>query len=88
MKKNFYYVLVFTNEGAVYVTGTSGSTAFFEKEQKPVDFGKSKAESIAMGLNLNGFNAVAVVIPFEIETQPYNYAEWVCSFARKEGAVK
>ena len=73
-KKNFYYVLVFTESGAKYVTKIpERNYAEWNELEKPLDFNKSYAEDIAIGLCLNGYSAVVVMSPYEITTQPYNY---------------
>ena len=79
MKKH-YYVLVFTNQGPKYVTGTEYQTAKWNVKDAPDEFTKSWAEDITLGLNMNGFPAVTVVSPWEIERHPYRYSagefEW------------
>ena len=85
-KKNFYYVLVFTETGAVYVTGVNwkNKTANWNREEKPLEMGQSTAENLVFGLNCNFTNAVLVKHPYEIETQPYNYKDFECKFTRKD----
>ena len=74
-KKNFYYVLVMTSTGPVFVTNIlSGHRAKWEKDKVPMEFGtKSYAEDVTFGLNLNFHTAFMVVQPFEISSQPYLY---------------
>ena len=85
--KNYYYVLVFTNNGPVYVTGLDNltKTAFWNKEEKPLELGMYKSEDLVFGLNCNFTNAIVVKSKFKIESQPYNYNDFECEFIRKEG---
>ena len=84
-KKNFYYVLVFTNNGPVYVTSVNNGNrvAHWNVEERPYEMGKQYAEELAWGLRLNGTHAIAVFNPYEIDTQPYNYEEYECKFVEK-----
>ena len=80
-KKTYYYVLVFTSTGPVYVTGIpERNYAQWDKEKQPKDLTKYMAEDIAMGLKLNGYSAEMVVTPIELTSQPYRYGfggfEW------------
>ncbi len=68
-----YYVLVFTNYGAKYVTGTQGRTAYWDGKEAPEEMSKAWAYDIVRGLTLNGYLAQVVVSQWEIETQPYRY---------------
>lgn len=75
-KKKYCYILVFTHEGPKYVT----SCDYFSKCCKwdgssPLCFRHDDAVAIIYGLSLNGFQAVCVTSPHEIECQPYRYAE-------------
>lgn len=84
-KKNFYYVLVFTENGPVYVTKVNNScrVAHWNKEEKPLSMCKTSAEDLAMGLNLNFSSAVVVWMPYEIEAQPYRYDAFEFEFKAK-----
>ena len=42
-KKSYYYVLVFTDEGPVYVTQLERNIAYWHKDEKPKDLSKSLA---------------------------------------------
>lgn len=77
-KKNYYYVLVFTNNGPVYVTSVdySNKTARWDKLEKPLEFTKSAAEDLCFGLNCNFHSAVVVNAPYELDCQPYRYADF------------
>ena len=85
-KKNYHYVLVFTNGGPVYVTDIeSGSHwAHWKKEDKPMEFSATYAEDLVLGLNLNGHHAVLIKSKFEIDRQPYRYEAYECKFEKKE----
>lgn len=75
-KKKFHYVLVLTNEGPVFVTDVDYSTRYaaFNRLEKPRLFPSAEiAEDLALGLNLNCITAVHVVMPFELDRQPYHY---------------
>ena len=74
MKKNYYYVLVFTITGPVYVTSFGPNrTCTWDRLEKPKAMAKAKAEEVACGLGLNFTSAVQVVMPYELDHQPYNY---------------
>lgn len=84
-KKNYYYVLVFTLGGPAYVTSTGAhKTAYWNKDEKPMSMGKDEAYWMAMGLNLNGSSAVMVVMPYELDYQPYNYQHYEFKLEAKE----
>lgn len=84
-KKNHYYVLVFTDNGPVYVTSVNyaDKSARWEKTKPPKEFSKSNAEDLVFGLRCNWFNAVVVTLPCDIDSQPYNYAGYDCKFIEK-----
>lgn len=84
-KKFHYYVLVFTNTGPVYVTSLGeGKTAYWNREEKPYELGKYWAESVCMGLNINGYSCVMACMPYELDYQPYLYSKYECTFTEKE----
>lgn len=82
-KKNYWYVLVMTEGGPVFVTSVdySPKVAHWDKTEKPMEMGKYRAEDLALGLNLNGHLAFPVCTGVETDFQPYNYKnyhiEWV-----------
>ena len=82
-KKNYWYVLVLTNGGPVFVTKVEYSPkyAYWNKEELPLEFGQEQAKDLAMGLQVNGTMAYAVCNFYELENQPYYYNrghfEWV-----------
>lgn len=73
-KKNYYYVLVFANDGAKFVTSLGERrTAYWDGTKPPMAFNKEFAQSIVTGLNLN-FNLSALVASkWELTSQPYCY---------------
>lgn len=74
-KKNFWYVIVMTNEGAKFVTKIdySDKSAYWNKEEKPLELSQSTAKDLAMGLSANMHLAFAVCSFYEIDNQPYRY---------------
>ena len=76
-KKNFWYVIVMTGEGAKFVTKVDWShkTAEWDKVGKPLEMSEAWDKDIAFGLMANFFNAYAVCAPIELEHQPYRYAD-------------
>lgn len=83
-KKNHYYVLVCTSEGAKFVTRVGEHhTAFWDVTEPPQEFSKTYAEDMVNGLMWNGHIAYLVVSPIEYHEHPYNYAEWECEWKKK-----
>ena len=73
-KTRWYYVLVLTNDGPVFVTGIGEhKTAFWKCDEKPKEFSKEYAEDVAFGLTINGHMAYAVCTRYELTSQPYRY---------------
>jgi len=73
-KENYWYVLVLTSGGPVFVTGVGeGKTAFWKKDEKPKEFSADYAKDMAFGLMVNGYTAFAVCNRFELDNQPYRY---------------
>jgi len=74
-KKNFWYVIVMTNNGPVFVTkiNRSDKTAEWHKDEKPLEMGESVAKDLAMGLMCNMTSAYAVYNFYELDHQPYLY---------------
>ena len=86
-KKYYYYVLVFTNSGPVYVTSIDRNNkyAHWDKDKEPLELGSSYAEDLALGLNLNFNHSVVIKSTRKIENQPYRYEAFDCTFVdRKE----
>lgn len=74
-KQNYWYVLVMTNHGPVFVTkiNYSNKTAEWNKDEKPLEMDASRAKDLTLGLNLNLNSAFAVCQPFKIDAQPFRY---------------
>lgn len=73
-KTRFYYVLVFTATGPVFVTKDENKYAWWNKNEKPKAFGSREyAEECAMLLTANGNYAVAVTSTYELDNHPYRY---------------
>ena len=74
-KQNYYYTLVMTNHGPVFVTAVDRAekTAHWNKTEKPLEMGKYWAEDLTLGLNLNFNLAFTVCSKFELDEQPYRY---------------
>ena len=85
-KKYHYYVLVFTNNGPVYVTSINRENKYarWDKDEAPMEFNSTVAEDLVFGLLANFFNAVLIKSRIEIDTQPYNYTHYDCTFTQKE----
>lgn len=83
--KNYYYVLVFTDEGPVYVTSVNNATKYarWDKDETPTALPKYYAEDLVFGLRCNGYTAVLVTTKDEQEYQPYNYKSYDCRFIEK-----
>ena len=76
-KQNYYYTLVMTDDGPVFVTSVDykEKLAHWEKTEKPLELGKYTAEDLTLGLNLNFHLAFTVCSKFELESQPYLYSK-------------
>ena len=76
-RKNFYYVLVLTNEGPTFVTGIAERNyAKYNKLEKPMLFEtKSFADEVSIGLTCNLITAYTITTPYELTSQPYLYNE-------------
>ena len=85
-KKNWYYVLVMSDEGPVFVTkiNYADKTAEWNKLEKPLEMEQSRAKDLALGLNLNFHAAFVVCQPFEIDSQPYRYSKWHIEWKENE----
>ena len=84
-QKEYWYVLVFTDEGPKYVTGTGEHhTAYWSETEKPMYYSKEYAKDMAIGLTWNGNSAVPVCTAYELDSQPYNYKEWKIEWSQKE----
>lgn len=85
-KKNYYYVLVFTESGPKYVTKINGFTkdAHWSIDDKPLAMSKDNAEYLALGLTWNGHHSVMVHSTYEIESHPYNYSGYKIEWVKRE----
>lgn len=83
-KKNYYYVLVLTSEGPVFVTETKYHDAMWDKNKPPKLFSKAFAEDVALGLALNFHSAFMVTTKYELTTQPYRYDKGNFEWKNKE----
>ena len=81
-KKKYWYVLVFTDAGPVFVTSLNNAdrTAYWNKDEKPKSVSMQDAEFLAVALTWNGNYSLAVRTTYELDNQPYHYArghfEW------------
>ena len=84
--KYFYYVLVMTNYGAVFVTSINNAerTARWDKLEKPLNMSKKDAEFMAKALTWNGSLAYAVTTEYELSYQPYLYQTGEFKWVKKE----
>lgn len=76
-KSNYWYVLVMTDNGPVFVTNLNYSdrTAEFVGTDTPKEFAdKDYADDMSMGLTLNGHLAFTVHSKFALDSQPYLYS--------------
>ena len=76
-KKEYWYVIVMSRNGAVFVTETNNwqRTARWDKDKKPISFTKSDAQYLALGLentkqidiieNLEDVNKMKTVIEYK-----------------------
>ena len=85
-KKNWYYVLVMSDEGPVFVTSVDYSTkyAHWDNTEMPKAFDKFWAEDLVLGLNLNFHTAFMVCSKFELDHQPYRYDAWHIEWKENE----
>ena len=83
-KKTYYYVLVMTNYGPVFVTKVYRKTAEWQKDKAPLELSKEWANDIALGLTLNGYPAFVVAQPWEVEMHPYRYEIGEFKWEKKE----
>lgn len=82
-RKNYWYVLVLTAEGPVFVTGEDNlkKVAYWNRNEQPLEMAQVVAKDLAWALCVNGYSAFAVDNFYELESQPYRYDighfEWV-----------
>lgn len=84
--KYHYYVLVFTEAGPVYVTSIDkeDKCAYWNKDEKPMEFSKSYAEDLELGLSLNFHSAVLIKSRIVLDNQPYRYSDFDFTFVAKK----
>ena len=83
-RKYHYYVLVLTENGAVFVTKLGiHHTAYWSREEKPYEMNDAWSQDVANGLTLNGYMAFPIKVMYEIDHQPYRYDlghfEWIAN---------
>ena len=84
-KKEYWYLLIITNNGPVFVTSVdfSDKSAEWDKKEKPIELTKGDAQAMALGLNWHGNLAYPICSQWEIDKQPYRYEngklEWVAN---------
>ena len=85
-QKNYWYILVHTSRGPVFVTGYGNGhkEVLFERTEKPMELSKEMAMDIAFGLTVNGWLATAVCSKFEFEAQLYRYSDGEFKWVDKE----
>lgn len=85
-KKNHYYVLVLSDNGAVFVTATKPKfVAEHDMLKPPMEFAsKEIADDVSMGLTLNLRPAYTVAVPYRIEAQPFLYSRGEFVWTRKQ----
>lgn len=88
INNKYYYVLVLTHKGPVFVTSEKEKTAYWDKDKKPLNFPKGYAEQMALGLTVNGSLSFAIGLPYELDTQAYRYNEgefkWIYKNEKEE----
>ena len=85
-KKHYHYVLVLTDTGAVFVTDIGDHhTAFWDREQPPMEMSAYFAHEMVIGLTLNFHLAYHVDSPYPIKNQPYNYKQGGFKWEWKDG---
>ena len=92
-KKNWYYILVMTNDGPVFVTEIlPNKFAKWDKLEKPKEFSKERADDITFGLVANFNLAFTICSKFELDCQPYRYRDgkfkWVENESEYDNAQK
>ncbi len=93
-KSNYWYVLVITDDGPVFVTDIlkAKQAAEHDKCKPPMELDKVTAQDLAIGLSMNFTPAYAICNPFPIDAQPFRYdlghLEWkAASKAKTKGTT-
>lgn len=86
-QKDYWYVLVLTEEGPVFVTDVDNATkvAKWNKHEPPCKLTEYWAKDLAVGLRCNLFLAYAVCNGVEITHQPYHYDSGAFEWKEKRG---
>lgn len=89
-KTNYWYVMVFTNGGPVYVTDINykDKVAQWDCEKAPLEMTREAARDLCMGLSANGSYCVVVNSFYEVVHQPYRYEAFDFTFKRREEGEK
>lgn len=74
-KKNYWYVVVMTSEGAVFVTSANNKLriANWDGRKPPLELTEYWAKELAFGLMVNFHTAYPVCTPAPLKYQPYKY---------------
>ncbi len=84
-EKKYYYVLVFTNSGPKYVTSLGEhKTCYWNEKEKPLSMSKCYAENVCFGLCMNSYSSCVAQLPYELESQPYNYKDYEIKFEERK----
>ena len=84
-KKNFWYVLVMSDEGPKFVTKIGDHhTAYWNEKETPLEMSEVWAKDVAKGLLLNWFTAYAVCSPIEVGYHPYRYSKYHIEWKENE----
>ena len=84
-KKNYWYVIVMTDEGPKFVTSLGDHhTAYWDEKEKPYEMSETWAKDVATGLMVNFFTAFPVCAPVEIDHQPYRYEKYHIEWKENE----
>ncbi len=86
-EKLHYYLLVFTDEGPVFLTKLlAGDRAEFNKLERPLELSKGDAEAIQYGFAWHSIASAVVVQRSEISYQPFDYkrGHWEWKWNDKE----
>ena len=86
-KKNFWYVLVLTNDGPKFVTKIEhvGKMAHWNEDESPLELSESYAKDVALGLMMNFYIAYPVCATIELDKQPFYYDKGKFEWVWKEG---
>lgn len=85
-KKNFWYVIVMTDYGAVFVTAVDNAKrrAEWDKNKVPMELTEYWAKDLAQGLTANMYLSYPVCVPCKLGGQPYRYTDGKFKWVEKE----